>query len=67
MSHPRHDWPIRIFPLDQEPSGDLSATTTIEERLALVTMLSGARVEAHGEALSSIFPLHDAGTGHPTA
>lgn len=40
MSIPRRDWPIRIFPLGGEPSDDLSATTTAEERLGMVTVLS---------------------------
>lgn len=40
MSHPRHDWPIRVFPLGGEPSDDLSATTTVVERLGLVAVLS---------------------------
>jgi len=40
MSIPRRDRPIRIFPLGGEPSDDLSATTTAEERLGMVTVLS---------------------------
>lgn len=31
---------VRVFPLGEEPSEDLSATTTIDERLAMVASLS---------------------------
>lgn len=40
---PRHDrsaWPVRVFALGHEPSDDLSATTTPEERLAMVHALT---------------------------
>jgi len=40
MTTPRHEWPIRIFPLGEEPRDDLAATTTVKERLAMVTLLS---------------------------
>ncbi len=34
--HRRAAWPVRAFRLGEEPSDDLSATTTGEERLAMV-------------------------------
>ena len=40
MPIPRHLWPVRIFPLGKEPGDDLSATTTVAERLAMVAVLS---------------------------
>jgi hypothetical protein len=36
----RAAWPIRVFRLGAEPSEDLSATTTVEERLAMVDELT---------------------------
>jgi hypothetical protein len=36
----RRDWPVSIHRLGQEPSDDLSATTTAEERLAMVWPLT---------------------------
>lgn len=36
----REQWPIRRFALGEEPSEDLSATTTPEERLAMVWRLT---------------------------
>ncbi len=33
-------WPVRSFALGEEPSDDLSATTTAEERLAMVAELT---------------------------
>lgn len=40
--------PIRRFALGEEPSDDLSATTTMDERLAMVWPLSRAAFEAAG-------------------
>ena len=36
----RHSWPVRAYRLGNEPSDDLSATTTPEERLAMMWPLA---------------------------
>jgi hypothetical protein len=36
----RGHWPVRKFRLGEEPSDDLSATTTAEERLAMMWPLA---------------------------
>jgi hypothetical protein len=36
----RGSWPVRVYRLGEEPSGDLSATTSPEERLAMVWPLT---------------------------
>jgi hypothetical protein len=36
----RKSWPIRKFQLGEEPSDDLSATTTATERVAMVWQLT---------------------------
>lgn len=36
----RGSWPIRVYRLGEEPEDDLSATTTPEERLAMLWELS---------------------------
>lgn len=36
----RADWPVRKYSLDQEPSDDLSESTTAEERLAMMWPLA---------------------------
>jgi hypothetical protein len=36
----RKSWPIRKFQLGEEPSDDLSATTTAAERIAMVWQLT---------------------------
>jgi len=36
----RRSWPVRVYRLGAEPSEDLSATTTAEERLAMVDALT---------------------------
>lgn len=36
----RRDWPISIYRLGEEPGDDLSATTTAEERIAMVWPLT---------------------------
>jgi len=36
----RQSWPVRVYPLGEEPSDDLSHTTSAEERLAMVWPLS---------------------------
>jgi len=32
----RAEWPVRVYRLGEEPPADLAATTTAEERLAMV-------------------------------
>lgn len=39
-SRERAHWPVRIYRLGEEPSDDLSATTTAEERIEMVGLLS---------------------------
>jgi hypothetical protein len=36
----RDDWPVRRYRLGEEPGDDLSHTTTAEERLVMVAVLS---------------------------
>ena len=36
----RRDWPYHTYPLGQEPGDDLSATTTAEERIAMMWPLA---------------------------
>jgi len=36
----RQGWPLRAFPLGADPGEDLSATTTAEERLAMMWPLA---------------------------
>jgi hypothetical protein len=36
----RGHWPVRVFRLGEEPSDDLSSTTSPEERLAMVWTLT---------------------------
>lgn len=36
----RRSWPVRVYRLGDEPRDDLSATTTPEERLAMVEELT---------------------------
>ena len=36
----RRDWPVRVYRLGEEPSDDLSRTTSPEERLAMVWKLT---------------------------
>ena len=42
---------VRIFSLGAEPSDDLSATTTVEERLAMVLELSARMWQLTGKQL----------------
>jgi hypothetical protein len=44
----RQSWPVRIYRLGAEPSENLSATTTAEERLAMVEELSRQAWELSG-------------------
>ena len=36
----RRSWPVRVFKLGEEPSDDLSGSTTAEQRLAMVWSLT---------------------------
>lgn len=36
----RRNWPVKVFRLGQEPSDDLSETTTAEERLTMMWELA---------------------------
>jgi len=36
----RRDWPIEVYQMGEEPSDDLSATTTAEERLGMMWELA---------------------------
>jgi len=36
----RRSWPVRVYPLGEGPAADLSATTTAEERLAMMWPLA---------------------------
>ena len=36
----RRDWPVHVYELGNEPGDDLSATTTAEERLAMMWPLA---------------------------
>ena len=40
MRERRQDYPIRIYALDEHPGDDLSASTSAEERLAMVWELT---------------------------
>ena len=44
----RESWPVRRYPLGEEPSDDLSATTTAEQRLEMVAVLSRRMWELTG-------------------
>ena len=50
----RRAWPVRIYDLGKEPGDDLSATTTPEQRLAMVWPLT---VEAYTLAGISVDPV----------
>lgn len=49
----RATWPVRRFRLGEEPGDDLSATTTPEERLVMVTVLSRRMWELSGRTVPS--------------
>jgi hypothetical protein len=53
MSTPRRDMTVRVLPLGTEPGDDLSATTTVEERLAMVVELSARMSQLTGKPLPS--------------
>jgi hypothetical protein len=47
----RRSWPVRVHRLGEEPPDDLSATTTPEERLAMVDALTLEAWSLTGRAL----------------
>lgn len=47
--HARNRWPVRVYRLGEEPSDNLSAMTTPEERLQMVTDLSRRAWELSGQ------------------
>jgi hypothetical protein len=47
----RHSWPVRAYDLGNEPPDDLSATTTPEERLAMMWPLALEAWELTGRPL----------------
>jgi hypothetical protein len=49
--HLRERWPVRIYLLGEEPPDDLSGTTTPEERVAMVALLSRRAWELSGRPL----------------
>ncbi|MEO8501992.1 MAG: hypothetical protein ABI565_13825 [Vicinamibacteria bacterium] len=49
----RATWPVRRFPLGEEPGDDLSATTTAEERLAMMRPLAE---DAFSRSASELIP-----------
>ena len=51
----RRDWPVRKFKLGEEPSDDLSETTTVAERLGMMWPLA---VQAWGLAGRTL-PVYD--------
>jgi hypothetical protein len=50
-AHDRHSWPVRAYALGNEPPDDLSATTTPEERLAMMWPLALEAWELTGRPL----------------
>ena len=51
----RAAWPVRSFRLGEEPGDDLSASTTVEERLAMMWPLAIEAWTLSGRAL----PMYD--------
>lgn len=47
----RGSWPVRMYPLGGEPSDDLSATSTPEERLAMMAFLTREAFALSGRPL----------------
>jgi hypothetical protein len=50
-AHDRHSWPVCSYSLGNEPPDDLSATTTPEERLAMMWPLALEAWELTGRPL----------------
>ena len=53
----RGSWPIRVFRLGEEPGGDLSGSTTPEERIAMMWPLAADAWAAAGRRI----PAYDTG------
>ena len=53
----RAAWPVRVFALGDEPSDDLSGSTTAEERLAMMWPLAVDAWTASGRPLPE-YPRH---------
>ena len=49
----REQWPVRVYRLGSEPSDDLSATTTPEQRFEMVATLSKRLWELTGQPVPS--------------
>jgi hypothetical protein len=49
----RAGWPVSVHRLDEEPSDDLSATTTPAERIAMMAELAEAAFRVTGRPLPS--------------
>lgn len=47
----RGSWPIRVFRLGEEPGGDLSGSTTPEERIAMMWPLAADAWTAAGRRI----------------
>jgi hypothetical protein len=71
---PRQGWPVRVYRLGAEPGDDLRATTTAEERLAMMWPLaleawdcSGRLVPGYSrsDAPVSLRPARAAGAAGP--
>jgi len=41
----RNAWPVRVFRLGEEPSDDLTSSTSAEERFEMVALLSARMAE----------------------
>lgn len=65
----RASWPVRRFRLGDEPSEDLSSTTTAEERIAMMwpLALDAFSIEASGSDRSprSLWPVRVRPLGEP--
>jgi hypothetical protein len=53
QSGAREHWPVRVHRLGEEPGDDLSASTTAEQRLDTVDLLSKRMWELSGPPLPS--------------
>ena len=51
MEQDRSDWPIRVYRLGEEPPEDLRATTTAEERIAMVWQVTRDAWELAGRKI----------------
>jgi hypothetical protein len=55
----RSSWPVRRYRLGDQPGDDLSQSTTAEERLAMVAVLSSEAWALAGKPLPA-YPRHEA-------